>query len=219
VGVVNVVIERKPGYFAEFQVFVGIVMDSVSLFMPYILFSIFTRWPDTTVQISATLPYLLMILLSGTYSPSAGLPVLKQLRYLFPRFYLFCMLPGITPDYMEDCPANDTWMTLYAVLSAMIGPLLFFLYIAIRAAILRATASTNKRLHFGQRLQRDDDELASLQIELYGEQAVHTTNDEDSSTAARTLSQNSSEDATNSCGGCIGADDAVLDADPGREQV
>jgi hypothetical protein len=157
-----------------------------------------------------------MILFSGTYSPNAGLPVLKQLRYLFPRFYLFCMLPDVTSDYMEDCPANDTWLTLYTVLPAMIGPLLFGFYIAIRAAI---AASTNNTLHFGHRLKwDDDDELTSLQIELYGEQTAHTTNDEDSSTAARTSSQHSSEHATHSSGGSIGAED-VFDASLGREQV
>ena len=30
----------------------------------------------------------------------------KELRYLFARFYLWCRLPGVK-EFMEDCPDDD----------------------------------------------------------------------------------------------------------------
>ena len=52
------------------------------------------------------MPFLFMIFFSSTFSPGAGVDSLKVLRFLFPRFYLWCRLPGVK-DFMEDCPDDD----------------------------------------------------------------------------------------------------------------
>ena len=58
------------------------------------------------MQILASLPFLFMIFFSTTFSPGSGVAGVKELRYLFARFYLWCRLPGVK-DYMENCPDDD----------------------------------------------------------------------------------------------------------------
>jgi hypothetical protein len=72
-GVINLVIDG----FTDPKFWVAFLMDSASLMLPFICLGLFTKLPATTVQILASIPYLFMIFLSGTYSPSAGIPVLK----------------------------------------------------------------------------------------------------------------------------------------------
>jgi hypothetical protein len=72
-GVVNLVIDG----FEEPKFWVAILMDSASLTLPFIFLGLFTKMPHTAVQIFASMPFLFMIFLSGTFSPSSGIPVFK----------------------------------------------------------------------------------------------------------------------------------------------
>ena len=47
-----------------------------------------------------------MIFFSTTFSPGSGVAGVKELRYLFARFYLWCRLPGVK-EFMEKCPDDD----------------------------------------------------------------------------------------------------------------
>jgi hypothetical protein len=159
---VNVVING----FEHRKFWVMILMDSVSMTFPYLVCGLYTKLPHTAVEIFASMPFLFMIFLSGTFSPSAGVPVLKQLRYLFSRYYFWCIIPGVK-DQMENCPRDDL-LVLYAVLSGFLGLVLFVVYQGIRAAV--KAARTKKKSTKYNHLK--DDEFVDLQIELYGEQVL-----------------------------------------------
>jgi hypothetical protein len=104
-----------------------------------------------------------MIFFSTTFSPGSGVAGLKELRYLFARFYFFCMIPGVQDD-MEGCPDEDL-NVLYMVLSALIGTFLFAVY-EITFFIVKASR-TKKNIH--KKNQLKDEEFRDLQVELYGE--------------------------------------------------
>jgi hypothetical protein len=143
-----------------------------------------------------------MIFLSGTFSPSSGIPVLKvrcinlscrfltegfvvvvglwwlmrvtlfshlvlktffqELRYIFSRFYFWCIIPGVQ-DSMEGCP-NDDVIVLYTILSGFVGTVMFLVYEAIRIGLNASRTKATSKQH--DRLK--DDEFVDLQIELYG---------------------------------------------------
>jgi hypothetical protein len=163
-GTVNLIIDG----FESRKFWIAMLMDNASLTFPFIFFGLFTKLPETRVQIGASLPFLLMIFLSGTFSPSAGLPGLKVLRFLFVRFYFWCMIP-IVSGMMEDCPSEDVIVT-YTVLSALVGSFLFLAFVAVRAAINAATAQRTTNQY--NELLHKDEQLRDLQLELYGEQAM-----------------------------------------------
>jgi hypothetical protein len=48
------------------------------------------------VQIFSTLPFLFVILFSTTFSPGSGVGIVKQLRYLFPRYAHMCAVKLVT---------------------------------------------------------------------------------------------------------------------------
>ena len=83
-GVVNAVVDGL----SSIKFWVGTFMDSASMTFPLICLGIYTRMDFQSVEIFGTLPFLLMIFLSTTFSPGSGVPVVKELRYLFSRFYL-----------------------------------------------------------------------------------------------------------------------------------
>jgi ABC-type lipoprotein export system ATPase subunit len=66
---------------------VAMLFDSASLTFPFICFGLYTKLSFQAVEIFATMPFLFMIFFSTTFSPGAGVPALKELRYLFARFY------------------------------------------------------------------------------------------------------------------------------------
>jgi hypothetical protein len=107
-----------------------------------------------------------MIFLSGTFSPSAGIPVLKEFRYLFARFYLWCMIDGVKED-MDSCPDDDV-IVLYSVLSGLIGFVLFLVYEGIRIG----RKMSRKKKASEQLNTLKDDEFVDLQVELFGEQVL-----------------------------------------------
>jgi hypothetical protein len=157
-GVVNAVVDG----FEDRKFWVGILMDSASG-TSSIFFGLYTKLPFQAVQLLASVPFLFMIFFSTTFSPGSGVAGLKELRYLFARFYLFCMIPGVQDD-MEGCPDEDL-NVLYMVLSALIGTFLFAVY-EITLFIVKAS-HTKKQIH--EKNQLKDDEFRDLQVELYGE--------------------------------------------------
>jgi len=119
---VNVVVDGLSG--ARF--WIAMLCESFALSFPYICLGIFTRLPVQIVQMLAGIPFLLLIFLSTTYSPGAGMPGLKSLRYLFARFYFWCMVPSVQDD-MEGCPANQALNMTCLILSSCVSLFLFLL--------------------------------------------------------------------------------------------
>jgi len=161
-GIVNAVIDG----FEERKYWVGILMDSASLTLPFIFLGIFTKLPFHLVEILAALPFMFMIFFSTTFSPGSGVEGLKVLRYLFARFYFWCMIPG-TRESMEGCPADDL-LVPYTVLSALLGLVMFLIY---KAAVALRRSMTQKQEKKKKNLLKDD-EFVDLQIELYGEEVL-----------------------------------------------
>jgi hypothetical protein len=158
-GIVNAVVNG----FEDRKFWVAILMDSASMTLPLIYFGLYTLLPFQAVDILGSMPFLFMIFFSTTFSPGSGVPGLKGLRYLFSRFYFFCMIP-VVKDSMEGCP-NDDVLVLYMVLSAMVG---LFLFIGMEIVkVLMKTFRTNKAAKKNNMLK--DAEFEQLQIELYGE--------------------------------------------------
>lgn len=169
--VVNV---ATNGLFLQFKYWLAMQCDTASLTFAFVCLGIFTQLGFQTVQIFGSSPFLLMMFLSTTFSPGAGVPGLKDLRYLFPRFYYWCMLPGGGPGLasvssrMQGCPTSNL-IYLYLILSAFVGVFIFFCFKAFNH--LRSVASSRKQGR--EREQRiDPNDLRELQVELYGENAL-----------------------------------------------
>ena len=77
-GVVNAVIDGLENV----KFWVAMLMDSASMTFPLICLGLYTRMPFQAVQILGSLPFLFMIFMSTTFSPGAGVAVIKELRYL-----------------------------------------------------------------------------------------------------------------------------------------
>jgi hypothetical protein len=139
-GVVSSVVNAVVDGFEDRKFWVGILMDSVSLTFPFIVFGLYTKLPFQAAQIFSSLPFLFMIFFSTTFSPGSGVEGLRELRYLFARFYLFCMIPFVQ-DGMEGCPDEDLTV-LYMVLSASIGTFTFVVY---EITVIHRIGATNQK--------------------------------------------------------------------------
>lgn len=160
-GVVNLVIDGL----SNFEFWVAMFFDSAAATFPLIGLGIYTKMAFQNVQILGTLPFLLMIFLSTTFSPGAGVEGIKELRYLFARFYFWCMVPSVQDD-MEGCPENLN--TFYLVLTGML-PLIVFLFVQLVIAIRKKKAGSQV-MKLREAMQ--DEEFHQLQISLYGEKAI-----------------------------------------------
>lgn len=183
-GVVNATISGL----SSFDFWVAMFFDSASLTFPMICTGIYTHLDFQTAQILGSLPFLLMIFFSTTFSPGAGLEGIKELRYLFARFYFWCMLPDVGDD-MEGCP--DNLNLLYLILSALVG-LVLFLFIQLILMIKSKSASIE-----AQKLKESmlDQEFHDLQVALYGEKAIKRFNHMQSSLHSRGSDTPKIEDA------------------------
>ena len=158
--------EAVIGTLTTVQFFFGILFDNLSLMVSMLLLGLYTDLPDQAIQILGSMPFLLMIFFSTTFSPGAGVKGLKELRYLFSRYYLWCMLPQGTVD-MEGCPEENT--LLYLILAALLVPFLFVSY--------KVGTNTYKKLHNekAQETRRESMKsmaFAELQLELFGDKAL-----------------------------------------------
>jgi ABC-type lipoprotein export system ATPase subunit len=178
----------------DVELWLGLLFDSASMTFPMMCLGIFSKMPFQAVQILGSLPFLLMIFLSTTFSPGAGVPVIKELRYLFARFYLWCTLPGVMDD-MEGCPAEDINL-LYLILSAFVGVLVFLVAKGFQAC--QKGAEKNKDADKRKQIM-EMEEAQLLQAELYGEKALRRLQHQNSShslknTATKLESSNASND-------------------------
>ena len=171
---------------------VAIMFDNISLTFPLIVLGLYSRLPLEAEQILGTLPFMMLIFFSTTFCPGAGFPYLSDLRYLFPRFYFWCMVPSVQ-DLMEGCPGEDV-VLLYLVLSALLGLAVFLSVIWIHS-LRKSVASRAKDVAKKEWMQ--DDEIQSLQFEMYGEKVLRRLRHEDQQSDTSTV--NPSHSVTNSC--------------------
>ena len=152
--------------FTRTEFFFGILFDNVFQLIALICLGLYTEMPNQRVQILGQVPFLLSIFFSTSYSPGAGKKGVKELRYLFSTFYLWCMLPEMG---MEGCPAENNTL-LYLILSSLIVPVLFLLWKLVQAsyANLRQKKAQESLLESMRSV-----EFAELQLELFGEKVLH----------------------------------------------
>lgn len=164
--VVNAVVDG----FESPKFWIAILTDSASMTALFFLFGLLTNMSFHDVELFGLFPFILAIFWSGTFAPGAGVPGLEELRYLFPRFYLWCLM-DVVKDEM-DCPAgNDNDYVLYMIASALVPLALFVLYKVV--AYLASTSAKNK-----QQAARDalkDDEFERIQTVLFGEKKQQDT--------------------------------------------
>ena len=87
-GMVNAVITG----FESINFLYAMFFDAASLTITLVCCGLYTNMSFEQVQIFGSLPFLLMIFFSTTFSPGAGVEGVKVLRYLFARFYFWCMV-------------------------------------------------------------------------------------------------------------------------------
>jgi hypothetical protein len=150
---------------------VAMLMDSASVTFPFLCFGLYSLLPIQTAQIFSLFPFLLMIFFSTTFSPGSGVAGLKELRYLFVRFYFWCMTPDVQ-DSMENCPDSDGENMLYLVLSAFLWPVLFSVLILLG----RVVQGTKKKKLSSKNDTLKDEEFRDLQVELYGDRVLELQN-------------------------------------------
>lgn len=117
---------------------------------------------------------------STTFSPGSGVAGLKELRYLFARFYFWCMIDGVSDD-MENCPSTDSENMTYLILSSLIGLVLFLVIMGI--ARLRGGKKAKKDA--SKRNALKDEEFVDLQVELYGERVLDLQNTQHSTGSSK----------------------------------
>ena len=79
------------------------LFDILSLILPLVCLGVYSPLPFQLVQVLGSFPFLMMIFMSTTFSPGAGVAGVKGLRFLFVRFYMWCMLPTANLD-LDGCP-------------------------------------------------------------------------------------------------------------------
>ena len=152
--------------FSSFRFWVAMLLDSSSMTSPLMYLGLYTRLPFELVQIIGFMPYLFMIFFSTTFSPGSGIGVLKELRYIFARFYFYCMIPSIQ-DVMEGCPADNLIM-LYMGLSSIFFLSLFLLYKVTKRMI--KWGKVKEIVDYQNKMK--DDGFHDLQFELFGDRVL-----------------------------------------------
>lgn len=179
-GILNAVVGGLSG--AEF--WVGMLFDSVSLTFPFICIGLYTNLPHQAQQMISSLPFLFMIFFSTTFSPGSGVPVLKELRYLFSRYYFWCIVP-VVDEMMEDCPSSTGLNVLYMIITGLLPVILF---VAVMGVGRFFRAAEKKKASQKREAMLDDNEFQALQLEMYGEQQLRKlTRTESSTSIANTM--------------------------------
>jgi ABC-type lipoprotein export system ATPase subunit len=144
----------------------AILFDNISLMVAILCLGLYTDLPDQAVQIIGSMPFLFMIFFSTTFSPGAGVSGLKELRYLFSRFYLWCETPGVM-DTMEGCTEEKN--LFYLIVSSLLIPFIFVAFMVVRR-IFRKVHS--EKAAISRRESMKSMAFAELQFELFGEKAL-----------------------------------------------
>lgn len=159
----NVIMDGTESY----SFWVAILMDTLSMTLSSLFLGLYTKLPKQAVMFLTEMPYLLMIFLSTTFSPGSGIPVLKGFRFLFARFYFWCMLPGIQ-EGMEGCPATEAQNMIYMCLTGTVLPFLIFFV----PLIIQKTFFSARKKKAIKPLKWKDGEFDELQIELFGKRML-----------------------------------------------
>lgn len=77
------------GTLSSAEFFFGMLFDNLSLLVSMLLLGLYTNLPDQGVQILGSMPFLLMIFFSTTFSPGAGVKGVKALRCTL--LYPYCV--------------------------------------------------------------------------------------------------------------------------------
>merc|ERR1712070_904961 len=144
------------------------LFDSASMTLPFICFGLYSSLPLQIVQIVSGMPFLFMIFFSTTFSPGAGVEGVKELRFLFARFYLWCRVPGVKED-MEGCPPDDT-LVWYTILTGCLGLILFLSVQVVRTQLVGRWQA--KRQDKKMELVRATSKFSRIQAELHKKVAV-----------------------------------------------
>lgn len=172
-GFINAVV----GGLEDFKFWVAMFFDSASMTFPFICFGLYTSLPFQAVEMLGSMPFLFMIFFSTTFSPGSGVAGIKELRYLFSRFYFWCMLPGVQ-DQMEGCPADEGLNLLYLCLSGLLG---VFLFIVLMGGGALYRSSQKKKDNKRKAALADNDDFIELQLFIYGEKQLRKLMRADSS--------------------------------------
>lgn len=145
----------------------GVLFDNAALMFPFVLLGLFTNINSQGAEIIGTIPFLFMVLFSSSFSPGSGVQGVKILRYMFSRFYLWCMIPEVEGS-MEGCPDDN--VLLYLILTSMLFSVMiivFNLKNKIRKQFnVKKQAETIKKSMITT-------EFAELQVELFGIKALN----------------------------------------------
>jgi len=161
-GAINLIVNTLR----EGKYFVAIFFDSASLTIPLICASVYTTLPFEPAQILGAMPFLLMIFFSTTFSPASGLVFFNSFRYLFSRFYFWCMIPGLAEE-MEGCPT--TLNMFYLVLSGFVN---VFLFLFIKLIYALIDIRKQRKTKDDQTKSMMNQDFSELQRELYGDKLV-----------------------------------------------
>jgi len=88
----------------------------------------------------------------------------KELRYLYARFYFWCMVPAVQ-DSMEGCPPSNVNL-VYLILSALLG---LFIFLVVYALLKIKKGHKRAEVEKSRRASMVDSEFQELQRELYGD--------------------------------------------------
>jgi ABC-type lipoprotein export system ATPase subunit len=141
---------------------IALIFENYYIIFPYAIFGIYSNFSVEAVSTIGGILYLNIVFFSTAYSPGSGLPVIKELRYLFPRFYFWCMLPELG-EQMEGCPSDDVTL-LYLILSSLLGLVCFGI---VRLCFMIQKIRSKKAKSFRLKSMVDHSFL-SLEVELKG---------------------------------------------------
>jgi hypothetical protein len=163
-AVLNVVSDS----FTAFDLCLSMLLDTLSIVVPFIFFGLYTSLPLLEVDMVASIPFVLMVLFSTTFSPGSGTDALKWMRYLFPRFYFWCKLDGVGP-LMEGCPASYNLNMGAMFLAAIFFPCLCVVYslVRIRAKKRKRSVDDSRR-----KVVLAGENFGDLWKALYGDKKV-----------------------------------------------
>lgn len=157
--VCQLTIENLKGW----DFWIAMLFDNASVQFPFICFGLYTQLSHQLVEIFSGMPFLFMIFFSTTYSPGAGLPVIKELRYLFTRYYMFCMTPYVDM-MMEDCPEDPQMNLMLLVFSGCLCVVLFTTFMAVAHC---ARAHQRRKRALSMMALKEDEDFIQLSQHFY----------------------------------------------------
>lgn len=171
----------------NWKVLVGFYFDHLAVVLPYFCFALHTNMNPQNVELVASLYILFVIFFSSSFSPGGGLPGIKGLRYLFSRFYFWCILDI---DGMEGCPEQDSHSMAYLILTAFVETAIF---LAVKGLFKVRDSFHKQAAHSMRESLESDEDFIRLKAQLYGDGR------EDGPSDARLLKSNTSRLSSATC--------------------